>query len=155
MRREEKRLSPHDALDILIKGEYGVLSISGMHSAPYCVPLSYVYHSGALFFHCAMEGHKLDLIDRNPNVSFCVVGRTRVQQEKFTTAYESAVAFGVARRVDSPEKEDALRALIAKYSPGYESEGEAYIKKAASKTCVIKITIQEISGKASPPPQGR
>ncbi len=150
MRRKEKQLAQDDSASVLQSGEYGVLSISRGDAAPYGVPLSYVYLNGAVYIHCAREGYKLDLMAANPRVSFCVVGRTTLLPERFTTAYESVLLSGTAQGVSGAEKEDALRALIAKYAPSHQPEGDAYIAKAAAKTEVVKISIDCITGKASP-----
>jgi len=65
--RRKKQLLPEDAcIAILQKGTSGVLAVLGDDGYPYAVPLSYVYHAGKLYFHCAKAGHKLDAIQSNP-----------------------------------------------------------------------------------------
>jgi hypothetical protein len=101
-----------------------------------------------VYFHCALEGHKLENIKANKKVSFCVVGRTKVIPDKFTTQYESAVAFGSASEVYGSEKHDALLSFLGKYSPGFLEEGKKFIDKMSEKARVIKIDIDHITGKA-------
>ena len=81
--------------------------------------MNYVYKDNSLYFHCALEGHKLENIKANKKVSFCVMGRTKVIPDKFTTKYESAVAFGLALEVYGNEKQDVLLCLVGNYSPGF------------------------------------
>lgn len=150
MRRGEKQVSAEEAEQILRQGEYGVLSLCSGNGVPYGVPLSYAYHDGSIYVHCAMEGHKLDCIREQPAVSFCVVGKTAISPERFTTAYESVIVFGTAHIIEDDEKETALLALVKKYAPGHVESGKAYVGRKAHKTCVVKIAIKYMTGKASP-----
>lgn len=148
VRRKDRELSVESAARLLAEGEYGVLATAGMDEQAYGVPLNYVYKNNCLYFHCAPEGHKLDNIRANNKVSFCVVGRARILPEKFTTAYESAVAFGTASEAQGDEKHGALLSLVEKYSPGFMEEGKKTIDKYIKMTTVIKIDINHITGKA-------
>jgi len=107
-----------------------------------------VVRNGSIYFHSALNGQKLDNINYNPKVSFCVVGKTNVLPDKFATEYESAVAFGVAAEVAGNEQQDALLWLLEKYCPGFMEEGRRYIEEKEKSTKVIKIEISHISGKA-------
>jgi nitroimidazol reductase NimA-like FMN-containing flavoprotein (pyridoxamine 5'-phosphate oxidase superfamily) len=148
VRRRDRELSIESAARLLAEGEYGVLATAGMDGQAYGVPLNYVYKNNCLYFHCALEGHKLDNIRANNKVSFCVVGPARVLPEKFTTSYESAVAFGTASEVQESEKHEAMLSLLKKYSPDFMEEGQKTIAKFIDKTTVIKIDINHITGKA-------
>ena len=75
MRRKNQLLPPEEAESILRQGTSGVLSLLGDGGYPYGVPLSYVYHNGRLYFHCAKAGHKLDAIRREGKCSFCVIAQ--------------------------------------------------------------------------------
>lgn len=72
MRRKEKQLTTEETIATLNKGEYGILSTIGSDGKPYGVPINYVYHEN-IYFHGTMTGLKLDNIENNCNVSFCVV----------------------------------------------------------------------------------
>lgn len=148
MRRKDRQMLDADALNILVKGEYGMLATSDMQNLPYVVPMSYVYVDNCIYLHCATEGQKLDNIKENPKVSFCVVGDTKVIPEEFGTAFESVILFGNAEIIDDmQEKLKGLRALVEKYSLEFKVKGEEYIKKDSNKTRVIKINIEHITGK--------
>lgn len=150
MRRKDRAGSPADAWRILEQGEYGVLSTVSAEGQPYGTPLSYCVLDGAIYFHCAMEGHKLDNIAANNQVAFSVVGPTQVLAEKFSTAFESALVFGTAALIDGPEKRAALEALAAKYSPGLVTEAREYIAKFFTRTLVVRITVESVSAKLRP-----
>ena len=148
MRRKDRAISSQEALDILHKGEYGILSTVSADGQPYGTPINYCMIDKFLYFHCAKEGHKLDNISANNKVSFCVVGRTQILPEQFGTLYEGAIVFGVATEVFDSEKHGALVGLIEKYSKDHYDEGLKYIEKLSSKTGVYRISIDSISGKA-------
>ncbi|TKB28580.1 pyridoxamine 5'-phosphate oxidase family protein [Desulfopila sp. IMCC35006] len=148
MRRKDREISKQEAVALLDSAEYGVLSTVGKDHQPYGVPLNYVYKNNCIYFHCALSGQKLDNLEDNPKVSFCVVGTTRILPDQFATEYESTVASGIASEVKDEQRYTALRWLVEKYSPAFIEEGNHYIeqKEQAAKVFMIKIT--HISGKA-------
>ena len=148
MRKSAREIFGEDIIDILNKGEYGVLATVGENGYAYATPLSYVFYKDALYFHCAVEGNKLENIKNNDKVSFCVVGKTKVLPEAFSTEYESVIVFGTASQIEGDEKKNALVAIADKYSPDFKKEGLLYIDRAISKTCVVKIEINRMTGKA-------
>jgi len=148
MRRKDRETPRLEAEAILAAGAYGVLSTVGEDGQPYGVPVSYTYKNNCIYFHCAAVGHKIENIQNNPRVSFCVVGNTRVMPAERTVKYESAIVFGVASEVQGSEKDDALLALLEKYSAEYIEEGKTVISEKGKTTTVIKIEINHISGKA-------
>lgn len=148
MRRQDRQLGAEDACRIMQQGEYGILSTVDDDGHPYGVPLSFVYLDGAIYFHCATTGHKLDNLANNSRVAFCVVGPTRVLSAQFTTNYESAIVFGCAAEVEGDEKKQALLALLGKYSPDDLESGKIYIEKQTARTKVVKISIDRMTGKA-------
>ena len=148
VRKVERQITKTAAAEVLIKGEYGVLSTIGEDGYAYGVPLSYVYRKETIYLHCALEGHKLDNIKFCEKASFCVVGDTEILPEKFSTKYESVIVFGVVKEVELAEREEALLGLVEKYSPNYIEKGKAYIRSGQDKARVIKLCIEHITGKA-------
>ena len=149
MRRKELKIDEQEAISILTKGEYGILSTIDEHGQLYGFPLNYAYHDRCIYFHAAQMGHKIDNIVFNDRVSFCVVGKTKVIQSEFTTKYESVICFGKASTVEGEDKKKGLIALIEKYSPDYLNAGLKAIEKSLKNVAVIKLEIEYISGKAS------
>jgi hypothetical protein len=122
--------------------------VLGDEDYPYAVPLSYAYEDGAIYFHSAMEGHKLDGLRRHSKVSFSVVGDTEVVPGKFSTNYESVIAFGQAVELEGEEKQIALMVLIRKYAPDFLEKGERYVNHSGKDSIVVKVTIDHMTGKA-------
>ena len=149
MRRKKQALDPAACGAILEAGTSGVLALSGADGQPYAVPLSYVYHAGKLYFHCAKAGHKLDLLAQNPKASFCVIGQDEVAPEKYTTYYRSVIVFGTVRELTDPaEKRAAILALARRYSPGEPAEGiDAEIARYWDRLCMLELTPEQITGK--------
>lgn len=148
MRRDDRALPASDAQEILLKGEYGILSTVSADGQPYGIPVSYAYTGDVIYFHCAPEGHKLDNLSSNDRVSFCVVGKTQVLPDKFATNYESVIVFGKAFEAIDDEKHAGLVELLKKYSPDFMEKGERYIKGDGPKARVYKIVIESLTGKA-------
>jgi nitroimidazol reductase NimA-like FMN-containing flavoprotein (pyridoxamine 5'-phosphate oxidase superfamily) len=148
MRRKDKQITINQAEQILNDGEYGVLSLQGTYGYPYAVPLNYVYKNKNIYFHCAKDGFKLDCIAYDNSVSFCVVSKSEIISSKFTTDFSSVIIFGKAEEAFAEEKNQALKALIDKYSKDYIKEGCAYIEKSIDTVKVIKINVEHITGKS-------
>ena len=148
IRRKDREITRHEAEELLLNCIYGILSTVGEGGQPYGVPLSYTYKNNCIYFHCAMAGHKIDNIQNNSKVSFCVVGNTNVVAAERTIKYESAIVSGVASEAQGTEKENALLWLLEKYSAEFIEEGKNVISKKGKVTKVIKIEINHISGKA-------
>ena len=138
MRRKDKAIGTDEAIKLLTNCEYGILSTVGDDRQPYGVPLNYAYKDNCIFFHCALNGHKIDNINNNPRVSFCVVGSTRVLPSEFSTDYASAVAFGTASVLQGSERYNALILLLEKFSPAFMEEGKKYIAKLDKVTKVAR-----------------
>lgn len=149
MRRSDKVLGSDVAKQILVAGEYGVLSTVDADGQPYGVPLNYSFVDNGIYFHCALEGHKLDNLLANERVSFCVVGRTKLFPAVFSTEYESVIVTGTASVVQGSEKHRGLVGLLEKYSAEYLEEGRKYIEKLDHQTAVVRIEIISMTGKAN------
>jgi nitroimidazol reductase NimA-like FMN-containing flavoprotein (pyridoxamine 5'-phosphate oxidase superfamily) len=148
MRRQDRQLTDAETVSILEKGEYGILSTASPDGEPYGVPLNYCLADQCIYFHCAIEGRKLNNIGQNPRVTFCVVGKTEVLPDQFGTKYESCIVQGSASEVLGEEKQTALESIIRKYSGDFFSEGLKYIEKQWDRTKVFKILMDSVSGKA-------
>lgn len=149
LRREDRQLDDAAAMALLKRGEYGILSTSDKHNRPYGIPVNYVVMEETIFFHCATEGQKLENITANKEVSFCVVGKTELIPEKFSTRYESVVVSGNADVVNEKGlKKNVLGALVAKYAPDHIPAGKTYIEKLMDQTTVVRVSINHLAGKA-------
>lgn len=150
MRRINQELTHEENEKILAEAPSGVLAVHGDNGYPYAVPLNFAYSENAIYFHCAKSGHKLEAIEKNEKVSFCVVAKDKVIPQKFAADYYSVIAFGKAKIIS--EREEmlyALRLINKKLAPKFPEEGEIEIKKSLDKVCIVKIEIDCITGKAA------
>ena len=148
MRRKERQLDLQSVESILKTGDYGVLSTVDGEGQPYGVPVNYVFYNDAIFFHSATQGHKIQNLKENPQVSFCVVGKSQVVPDDFSSDYESVILFGTAAEIFGEDKLEALHAISNRFAPAHVNEGNAMIIRKFNSTTVIKITINELRGKA-------
>lgn len=133
---------------ILDAAEFGVLSMVDQN-VPYGIPLNFARQEDRLIVHCAPEGRKFDCIRFQPQVSFCVVGRTRLLPGQFTTEYESVILEGVAEIIeDEKQKIEDLMILCKKLSPEHLEAAEKYIQKSLHRTGIFEIRIKSMTGKA-------
>lgn len=149
IRRQDRLLEELPARILLETGKFGILSIYSEEEGVYGFPVNYVWDGNdAIYLHCAPEGRKLNIIKKSNQVSFCIVGKTNVLANKFTTEYESIILNGKAE-LNLPEKErmDALTLFINKYSPQFKEIGKNYAEKSFHRTEIIKLVISNWSGK--------
>ena len=148
MRRKKQLLPEEETIAILEKSTAGVLALSGDEGYPYADPISYVYAGGKLLFHCAKSGHKLDAVRREPKASFCVIARDDILPEKFTTRFQSVIAFGKIRELEGEEKRAAIETLALKYSPlETEESRREEIEKTWKALCLLEMTVEHLTGK--------
>ena len=148
LRRKDRVITEEETMALLSRAEYGVLSTVSENGKPYGVPLNFCIIDRCIYFHCAVEGRKIDNIKQNKSVSFCTVGNTEILPDQFGTKYESAIVSGEVEEVFDDDKQIALEGLLHKYSPDFFDKGLKYIEVLREKTRVFKITINSLSGKA-------
>jgi hypothetical protein len=152
IRRRNRALTEDQAREVLARAENGVLATVGADGWPYAVPVNHVLSGDSIYFHSALEGHKLENIAHAERVSFAAVASATVLPAKLSTLYESAVAFGRAALVtDAAEKRQALELLAVRFCGAPTPEAEEEIATAGARTAVVRIRIERITGKAHRP----
>ena len=135
------------ALEVLDKAPYVTVSFTRLDGSPYGVPLSLARTDDKTFyFHCALEGDKLDCIAVNPIVALSAVTRCTPtvgpKDGSFTLQYKSAMAVGKAEVVmDRSEKIEALRAICQRFLPQHMEAFDNAIERSLERTAVVKITL--------------
>jgi uncharacterized protein len=148
MRRKKQLLSQEETIQILQAHTSGVLGVTGDEGYPYTVPLSYVYKDGRLFFHSAKDGQKIDGINRNDKVTFCVIDQDEIVPEKVTTFFRSVIVFGRAKiLINDTEKQYALESIGEKYAPNNMEDVQKEISQDWNRVCVVEIKIEHMTGK--------
>jgi len=148
MRRNRQQLTQNQCVEILQRTTAGVLALMGDGGFPYAVPLSHVYADGRLYFHSALQGHKVDAIRNCDKCSFCVIDRDEVHPETFTTHFVSVIAFGRIHIVENQaERLAALRLLGHRFAPGDEVGLQREIEKDLKRVLMLRLDIEHLSGK--------
>ena len=153
MRKPNKKITDDAVIiELLNTCHTARLGTVGADGWPMVKPLNFAYHRGRIYFHCALEGEKLDDIRRDNRVSFEVdlpVAYVRGTLENPCRAeylYRSVIVKGRAVIVEEGnERLLALDLLMGKYQPerGYGS----YAEDKLALTCIVRIDIVEMSGK--------
>ena len=121
---------------------------------PYIVPLHYGYEYRdeklVFYMHSAKEGHKLELVNNNPNVCIELEGGTELISGgdvacAYGAAFASVIAKGHAEIVsDVEEKVKGLKLLMEKQT-GREFEIN---EKMTATVAVIKVEVHEFTAKS-------
>lgn len=149
MRRKDRQMDAGFALEVLDKAPYVTVSMTRQDGTPYGLPLSLARTDDKTFyFHCALEGNKLDCIAHNPTVFLSAVSRCTPtvgpRDGNFTLQYKSATAIGKAQLVtDRDEKIAALRAISQRFLPHHMDAFDSAIARSLDRTAVVRITLTE------------
>lgn len=149
MRRVDRQLSQELSLEILQAGEYGVLSTVSQDGWPYGVPVNYLYRDNAIYFHGALAGYKLDNLQHEARVSFCVVASSDVIPEELTTHYASVIVFGRTEILHGEQNLQALRWLYQRFIGELTEEADADLQNQPDRTLAVKIVIEHMTGKGN------
>lgn len=137
------------ALEVLEKAPFVTVSMTREDGTPYGLPLSLARTDDKTFyFHCALEGEKLDCIAHNPVVFLSAVTRCTPtvgpKDGNFTLQYKSATAIGKAELVtDRDEKISGLRAICQRFLPHHMDVFDEAIARSLERTAVVRITLTE------------
>ena len=148
MRRSEREITDRAEIEEIIrKASICRLALSD-NGTPYIVPVCFGYEHGTLYFHCAVEGRKLEILKRNNRVCFEMDIETKlVVAEKacgWGMKYRCVIGSGTASVVQDPaEKRKGLDTIMRQYSG---PEG-GYSREVLSRTAVVKVAIESLTGK--------
>lgn len=161
MRRRDKEIRDRREIDRII-AEAQVCRL-GLYDADgvYIVPLSFAYDSsgtGTLFFHSAHQGRKIDCIHRSHRASFEIdrmlelTARRPDEACTWSMSYESVMGHGQISLVDdSRDKRAALDRIMHRYTG---RGGWDYPDGMLQQTAIIRLDIEEVTGKRSPAARG-
>ena len=126
---------------------------------PYITPVNYVFWRKAIYFHCALQGEKIDNILRRPRVCFEVDLPLAYLDCKFDRDmaacdvgqfYESVIIRGTAAIVESTyEKVGALNALLGCHENIEDFTVITEHTQAVTRCLVVVIRVESLSAKAN------
>lgn len=149
MRKKSREMDSTWALDVMRKAPYITVSMTRPDGTAYGVPLSLACTDDhTWYFHCALEGDKLEAIQSHPEVCLSAVTRCAPtvgpKDGSFTLQFKSAIAFGKAEIVtDETEKITAMRAICERFLPQHMDAFDQSIARSLPRTTVVRITLSE------------
>lgn len=150
MRKADREIKGQDELeDVIRRADVCRLAMVD-DGEPYMVPMNFGYRDGCLYFHCAKEGRKLEVLKRNPRVCFEMEADVRLMEGdaacKWSTSYESVIGWGTAEIVmDEKAVREGLEVLMSHYTEGPFD----FDPRSLSLTALIEVRIERMTGKRS------
>ena len=138
------------ALDLMHRAPYITVSFVDADGKAYGLPLSLASEDDVhWYFHCALEGRKLEAIKAHPEVCLSAVTRCTPtvgpRDGSFTLQYKSAIAFGKAEIVaDDEEKIHGLRLISRRFLPQHMDAFDKSIARSLARTAVVRISLLEL-----------
>ena len=158
MHREKVRIRDKEMLKRILDLEECCCVALHDEPYPYIVPMNYGYtwdDQLVFYFHMAIQGHRIDLIRKNPLVAVSVssfldrVGNSPYRNE--THDYRSVTAYGKAQIITPQQEKEYLHGL----SVLNMHTGRPPVKQITSvmreRLYVLKITADIVTGKAQYP----
>lgn len=152
MRRTDREITDFEEIICILKKSSVCRVAFFDDSYPYIVPLNFGVETDGkkvvLYFHCANEGKKLDLLKRNNKVAFemdCPDKFFDGEKACYSTMeFDSICGNGSIEIVGDDEKIHALTMLMQQYSDKKEIVFDDKVLKAVT---VLRMTVNEITGK--------
>lgn len=157
MRRNEREVSDIEMIEEIIKKADVCRIALANENTPYIVTMNFGYINypeRRLFFHCANEGRKLEMIRKNSYVCFEMDTDHRIDTGEgkddrkgcnWGMKYSSVVGYGNISIITEKEaKKKALDCIMKHYGDDNEY---FYDEKVLAKTTVLRLDINEITGK--------
>ena len=157
MRRSEREVSDINAIEEIINKADVCRIAFAIDNMPYVVPMNFGYTGDPvqrLFFHCANEGRKLEMIRKNNYVCFEIdidhqIYIRRDQEKRIACdwgmRYRSVIGYGnISILTEKEAKKTGLDCIMKHY--GGEDE-YIFDEKEVANTTVLQLDISEMTGK--------
>ena len=158
MHKEARRISDKEMLcAVLDLSRYCVVALHD-EPYPYVVPMNFGYvweEKLVVYFHMAIEGHRIELIKKNPNVSINVCSfldrRGFAPFRKENHDYRSVSIFGKAEIILPDNEEEFLKGMSALNVHNDRPPATEMIPIFKNRLFVLKVTADIVTGKAQYP----
>ncbi len=152
MRRKEREVSDTESIEIIISKSDVCRVAFADNNTPYLVTMNFGYSGGdkpCLWFHCANEGRKLEMIKKNNYVCFEMdTDHILYGGEKgcdWGMKYSSVVGYGNISVVRDPVlRKNGLDCIMKHYGG---DQNFTYEEKVMARTTILKLDITEMTGK--------
>ena len=153
MRRKDREITDVDEMiNIMKKCDTCAIALNDEETGfPYIVPLNFGMEvkdgQVFLYFHGAMKGKKLDLIQKDNRATFEMDCEHNfiwyVERMSCTMGFASVIGHGTIEIVPDEDKYEALKILMRQY----HAEDFKFDTRMMSVTTVLKMTVTDMIGK--------
>lgn len=151
MRRRDREIKEFDEIVKIIKKCDSLVLGLNDEGYPYLVPLNFGIdiedEQLYLYFHCAKEGKKLDLIQKDNRATFEMDCNHNfiLYEERMscTMGYESVIGQGTIEIVAEDKKYDALKILMRQY----HAEDFQFNTDMIKVTTLLRLKVEKLTGK--------
>ena len=117
---------------------------------PYVVPMNFGYEKNCVYFHGALTGRKMSILESGPRIclEFDLAHEMVIHEDtacKWSQKYESVIAWGKAEIMGDPvKKRHAFNVIMGHYSEKKEWD---YPDIIIERTHVVKVTLDKVTAK--------
>ncbi len=159
MRKKEKQIRDPAEIDGLLASAKIARLGTCLEGTPYIVPMHCGYDpiEKCVYFHTGINGKKIDHIRANPRVCVEIETDFLIHSSefacRFTTSYQSVIATGTASLIDDiSEKQRAFDIIMHQLT---DTNGWDYKPEILGMVSIIRVDLEEITGRISLPPRTR
>ena len=152
MHKKEGAIEDRDEmLQLLRAGKYVIIAMCAGNN-PYIVTLSYGYDEKkhTLYFHSAMKGLKLDILNENSTVCATVIDDRGYQMDKCSHVYRSLLLYGKMSMCHTlEEQKHGMNILLEHLEDNPDTVRQRSLKSddVYKRTAILKLEIEEMTGK--------
>jgi nitroimidazol reductase NimA-like FMN-containing flavoprotein (pyridoxamine 5'-phosphate oxidase superfamily) len=153
VRRKDKEIVDREAMKKVLRSTKYITIAMCMDGEPYLVSLSHVYDEGeaCLYFHCARDGKKLDILRANPRVWGQALIDRSYHEGECSHLYASVMFDGVVDFIEDLEEKRRVMKRMIRFQDSNPEPLLARLTKAEAlrNTVVGRIRMGEMTGKRS------
>ena len=155
MRRKDREVTDMEEIRQILD-EFKVCRLGLVDDGkPYIVPMNMAYDLDdgelSIYFHCAKDGRKIDVIQKNPKVGFemdqeieLVEGNTPCQ---YSYRYVSVMGTGTVKIVEDEQEKVSALTKIMKQQTGKDFTEFKENPELLSAVCILRVDAEEYSCK--------
>lgn len=158
MHREKVRIRDKEIIASILKRCHVAVVAMQDEPYPYAVPMNYGFEWEehlAFYLHMALEGHRIDLIRKDPKVALSVYEwKDRVGYKSYrgeTHDYRSVNVFGTAEIITADHAEEYLKGINLLQTCNSRKPVARITQEMKNRLYVLKITADVITAKSQYP----
>jgi uncharacterized protein len=152
MRRKDRLINEKGDLELIISRSDVCRIAIADKDVPYIVTMNFGYSGGdnpCFYFHCAIEGRKMEMIKKNNFVCFELDTDHELSEGEngcdWGMKFSSVIGYGkISILTDKDSRLMGLNSIMAHYS---DRKFFSYDEKVLEKTTILRLNINEMTGK--------